>query len=422
LSPFIRGPYITALLSTTLVVCFANVGFSAPAPAFPDLLRSSLTAAPRLEEGRAGISQAEGLRDQAGARPNPSISAEMENFAPTGPSNGLRGADARQNTYSITQPIELWGKRSARIEAGDAGVTAAQARMEQTQADYAYDLANAYLDAEAAEQKLGIAQATLKLAEDDARVATALVKSGKEAQIRQIQAETARATARAAVEAAHSQVEKAFARLTALTASATPFTTVAVSLLSHADRYEPPAIPDPLQTPAYRAALAARDEVQRRIAVERTRALPDVNVSLGVRTFAGTDAKALVGGLSFPIPIFDTNRGNISAAEAELRAANSRLAAARYDADAEARAAVARARAALSRIAAAIEAEKAAEKAYTLTRSGYEGGKLSFIEVLASSRALADARATTIDARLERLTAEAALARLQGAIPFGDHL
>lgn len=415
--PSHRRPLCAALLGTAFA-CLWTPAFAGPAPSFGDLIRQAMQSAPRLEEGRAAISQAEGLRDQAGARPNPSISVDFENFAAI---PGRLPAESRQNTYALSQPIELWGKRGARLEAGEAGVLAAQARMVQTQADYAFDLANAYMQAEATEQRLKLAQQTLNLADDDARIATALVKSGKEAQFRQIQAETARATARASLQAAHSQVETAFARLSALTGATDPYTAITASLLSHADRYEPPAAPDPLQTPAYKAALAARDEIQRRIAVERTRALPDVNVSLGVRTFSGSDAKALVGGLSMPIPIFDTNRGNVSAAEAELRAANSRLATARYDAEAEARAAVARARAALSRISAALEAENAAEQAYRLTRTGYEGGKLTFIEVLNSSRALADARTATIDARLERLAAEAALARLQGAIPFGDH-
>lgn len=129
----------------------------------------------------------------------------------------------------------------------------------------------------------------------------------------------------------------------------------------------------------------------------------------------------MVGGLSFPIPIFDSNRGNISAVQAELGAATARMAQARHDAEADARAAIARARAALARIASARDAERTAEQAYRLTRAGYEGGKLAFIEVLNSSRALAEARAATIDARLERLNAEAALARLQGTVPFGDH-
>lgn len=412
---------LATLLGTAITVLLANSAFASPAPGYLELLRLTQDSAPRLVEGQAGIAQAQGLRTQAGARPNPSLSMGMENFAPIGPSPGQRPPDTRFNTFSITQPIEFWGKRDARIEAGDAGVATAQARMVQTRADYAYDLAAAYIGAEAAEKRETLAAETLRLAEDDGRIAAALVSSGKEAQFRQVQAQTAIAAARSALEAFRSERERAFADLTALSGVGTPYTTIVVSLLSYADRYEPPVAPDPTKSPAFLTALAAQEEASRRIRVERTRPLPDVDVSLGVRTFAGTDAKALVGGISIPIPIFDTNSGNISAAEAQLTAASARLAAARNEADAQARAAVARALAALTRIAAAQEGERAAEQAYRLTRTGYEGGKLSFIEVLNTSRALADARAATIDARIERLAAEAALARLQGIVPFGDH-
>ena len=421
MSPSIRRPLIAALLGTAAMASLANTAAAGPAPGYQELLNLTQNSAPRLLEGQAGIGQAQGFRTQAGARPNPAVSAELENFAPTGPSSGLPRAENRQSTFSITQPIEFWGKRDARIDAGDAGVATAQARMAQIKADYAFDLAIAYIEAEASERRESLARETLRLAEDDGRVAGALVSSGKEAQFRQVQAQTAIAAAKSALEAARSERERAFARLTALSGAEVPYTTIAVSLLSHADRYEPPLMPDATKSPAYLTALAAREEAARRIVVERTKPLPDVDVSLGVRTFAGTDAKALVGGIRIPIPIFDTNRGNISAAESELAGASARLAAARNDASAEARAAVARARAALARITAATEGEKAAEQAYRLTRTGYEGGKISFIEVLNTSRALADAHANTIDARIERLGAEAAIARLSGTVPFGDH-
>jgi len=62
----------------------------------------------------------------------------------------------------------------------------------------------------------------------------------------------------------------------------------------------------------------------------------------------------------------------------------------------------------------------AADEAYRLTRIGYQGGKLSLAELNAARRTLTEARAQTLDARLERLGAEAMLARLQGVAPFGD--
>lgn len=129
---------------------------------------------------------------------------------------------------------------------------------------------------------------------------------------------------------------------------------------------------------------------------------------------------AMVAGISAPFPLFDRNRGNISAAQAELNAAEARLDAARLEAETGGLAAAARADAAGSRLTAARDGERTAEEAYRLTRIGYEGGKLDLVELLNARRALADARAQTVDAAVERLSAQAALARLLGVAPFGD--
>lgn len=66
------------------------------------------------------------------------------------------------------------------------------------------------------------------------------------------------------------------------------------------------------------------------------------------------------------------------------------------------------------------QAERTAEEAYRLTRLGYEAGKTALVEVIAARRALTDARTELLAAQQERLAAEAALARLQGLVPFGD--
>ena len=150
-----------------------------------------------------------------------------------------------------------------------------------------------------------------------------------------------------------------------------------------------------------------------------TRAVPDVTVSAGVRRFSGDDASAVVAGVSVPIPVFDQNRGNISAAQGDLQGAEARLSAARLDAQAELRTALFQVDAAQSRVSAASDSEETAVEAYRLTRIAYEAGKSPLLELINARRSLAEARTQTIEAQLARLRAEAGLARLQGR-PFGD--
>lgn len=396
---------------------------AAPAPTFGAMLAEAQQRAPLIAQSQAGIARAEGLARQAGARPNPVFAVGVENFSGSAPYGQF---DTAETTASLELPLELGGKRSARMAAGRAGVAAARAQFAVAGSDYAFTLAQTYADAEADGVRLMLAIDALTLAEDDLRVATALVRAGKEAELREVQARTAVQTARAARDAARAAQATSLAELTAMTGAPIPFTSVPPSLLPHAEEDEPLPQPDPLASPAYRAALSARDAAALRVEVQRRNATPDLTASFGVRRLngqgqiAGQDVTAAVAGLSIPLPFFDRNSGNIDAARAELTAAEAGLSVARFDAEAGARSGLARAQAAFSRIAAARDAERTAEEAYRLSRIGYEGGKLALIEVLNARRALTEARTSAVDARLERLSAEAALARLAGTTPFGD--
>lgn len=385
-----------------------------PVPPFAELLRQAQATAPRLAEARAEIARAEGLARQARALPNPTVGVEVENFSA---SNGL---DIAETTASVEQIIELGGKRTARISAGRAEVEAARRRAARVQAEYAFDLAAAYAEAEGAERRLQLATEGLELAQEDARIAAALVEAGREADLRRVQARAAVQAARAAVDEAKAARATAFANLTALAGAPAPITSIPTSLLDDAGRAFAPLAPNPLASPSYLAAEAEREAAARRVRVERAQAVPDVTVSVGVRRIQEADATAMLAGVSMPFPLFDRNRGNISAARAELNAAEARLNAARLEAEAAARSVVARVTAAETRLAAAREGERTAEEAYRLTRLGYEGGKLALVELLNARRALTEARTQTIEAATERLSAQAALARLAGVAPFGD--
>ena len=54
------------------------------------------------------------------------------------------------------------------------------------------------------------------------------------------------------------------------------------------------------------------------VALEKSKSVPDITVSAGTKYLAGPDDTAFVVGVSIPLPIFDRNQGNISAARAQL--------------------------------------------------------------------------------------------------------
>ncbi|WP_421930814.1 TolC family protein [Phenylobacterium sp.] len=412
-----RRPLLAVTLGLSAHALCVSFALADPAPPFSALLAQAQSTAPRLAESRAEIAKAQGLARQAGALPNPTLGVEFENFSGSGP---FKGTDLAETTASIGQTLELGGKRSARVSAGRAEIDAARARSVQVSAEFAFDLAQSYALAEASERRMQLASETLTLAQEDARIATALVEAGREADVRRVQAQAGVQAAKANVDAARSARVTAFANLTAMSGSPVPLTSIPTSLLAQAERTAPGPRPDPTASPAYLAAQGAREAAARRVRVEGSRAIPDVEVSVGLRRFQADDATAIVAGFSTSLPLFDRNRGNINAAQADLAATDARLNGARLDAEAAAGASQDREIAAQSRLLAARESEQSADEAYRLTRLGFEGGKLDLIEVLNARRALTEARTQTIDAALERLGAQAALARLAGRAPFGD--
>jgi cobalt-zinc-cadmium efflux system outer membrane protein len=409
-----------AIVSLAATICVAQMqaARAEPAPPFRQLFQQAQMAAPRLAESAANVRVSQGFSLQASARPNPMIGFEAENFGSTGRANSV--ADAQQQTLSVGQLVELGGKREARMLAGEAGVNAAELRNRQVVVDFGYDLAIAYAEAEVAQGRVVLLEDALMAAQEDLRAARALVNAGREADVRAVQAEAAVAAAAADLEGARASAQNAFSLLASLAGVLQPYTGVDSSLLPLAGNLPPPPELPPLVTPAVAAAMAERDAATRRITVEQTRAVPDVTASLGVRRLAGDNATAFVGALSVPLPLFDRNRGNIAAALGLRDAAEARLNQARLEAENAYRSALAQAMAANARLTAGTQAEMAAAEAYRLARVGYDAGRTPLIELLLARRNLTTAQAVELEARLARINAEAAIARLMGQVPFGE--
>ena len=411
-----RRQRVLALAGTLAALWPAGAAWSQTAPPFAQLLNQTRDV-PRVTVLEADVARAGGLAEQARARPNPSINVYAENFAGDLDRNAR---NQQQTTFQIDQPIELGGKRSARIAAGEAGIVAAQARNRDGRLVYATELARAYAGAEIADRRIAIAEDEVEEATDDLKVARALVGAGKEARLRQVQAETELNTLQADLENARALKTAALARLSALAGITTPFTGLSESLLDRLDAKPAFGPIDPMQATMVRVAEAERDAAARAVTVQQRLAIPNVTAQLGVRQLRVASGPAVVAGISVPLPLFDRNRGNISAARAELQGAEARAAAARLEAEAGTRAGLALVEAADARAAAAQRTLATAQEGYRLARVAYEAGKSPLIELLAARHNLGGARGVILDAAAARLDARANLARLQGLTITGE--
>ena len=406
-----RPRYAVGCALVAIAASLASPVWADPAPTYAQLL-AQLGQAPATLEAGANYDAAEARVRQARVRPNPVLGFDVENAYGSGPYSGLNNADM---TLAISQDLELWGRRPTRVAAARAEAGAVGLQRDLAVIDAAGRLALVYAEAEAAQRRAALAEETLTLTVADARAALVLVEEGREPLLRGIQGEAEAAAARATRDEAVAERDAAYARLTAVAMIPAPVTAIDASLLDETPATGGSAIED---APTVRVAEAQRTAAERRVDVQRVQARPDINASVGIRRFEAEDATALTFGISMPLPLFDRNRGNIDAAQAEFRAADARLMSARQEAQADRAAAVARLAASVSRVSAADAGVTAAEEAYRLSRIGFEAGRISQVELRITRTALVNARAAAVDARLARVRAEIGLARLDGRAPF----
>ncbi|KRA81230.1 TolC family protein [Altererythrobacter sp. Root672] len=361
---------------------------------------------PRAIGPRAEVEAAQALVTQAGLGPNPEASLEVENVAGSGL---YSGTSAAEYTFSAGLPLELGGKRGARLAVARADVDVARLREQVALADLAMTVRQRYVGAVAAQSRVTLALDVVERNRELARIATELVDAGREPPLRSLRAQSELAEAEAELKAAQA------------TALASRF---ALGMLWSQDPAPPPADGFPRIEPPYellaeyqglepRLAAAERIAAQSVIGRERTLGIPDPTVSAGVRRFEESNDNALVLGLSIPLPFRDRNQGNVAAAQAQARAAAAR----ETVAVSEYRQAVAEARAdylAAEAKADTLEAGSLpqAEEAVRLADIGYRNGKFEMLELLSAAEARDGIRRALIDAREAQGKAAALLIRL----------
>lgn len=383
------------------------------APTYESLI-ARLDEMPSTIEGEALFDAANARVLQAQALPNPSVAVDAENAYGTGPYSGYGNAET---AVSLSQPLELWGKRSARVAAAQSEAKSAGLRGEQQRWLTAARLAKTYSSAEATSRRYNLAFEALLLIEQDAKAVDALVEKGREAKLRSIQARSELEAARASLDEAGALRDAAMARLSALAMLDKPVNAVGNSLLDR--RASLPQL-EPGQPLSVQIAQTELETAEKNITVAKRKAFPDVSVTAGRRRFQSSGDTAMRFGINVSIPLFDRNRGGVSAAYAEQRAAEARLVAQQQEAQADRLSAQAALQASNSRTRAADSGVDAAEEAYRLARVGFDAGRISQLELRSSRAALISARNTTVDTRVSRVLAEIDLALLEGRAPFGE--
>lgn len=411
--------FVAALLAAASCAGIAQAQTSPPPAGAQDVLTldealaEAGASSPSNEAAAAGVRASESARTVAGLRPNPSVSAQSENVVGSGP---YRGFDQAETTVTFSMPVELGGKRGARVGVADARIGRAQLDAAITLADVRLKVTQAYIEAVAAERRLGIARDQLKIADEALRVAKDRVMVGESSPIDEQRTSVNQINARTGLERAERAYQVARSNLALLTGQAVE-TPLDQAWFERTGTYGPATDPRAEGTLAYAAARADLRIADANVRLARSQRVPDLTVSAGARRLSATGDTAAVVGVSVPLPFFNNGRASISQARAERDQADARQRAARLDASQD----IANARRDRDNAEASVRASgpalAAATEAARIARLGYGRGKFDQLVLLEAERTLAETRNAAVDALAQYHDAEARLARLIAPAP-----
>lgn len=363
-----------------------------------DALARALKKSPDLQSYDWEVRAAEARSLQAGLKPNPELNYSVENLPGSGP---YQDGDLMENTFVLSQLVELGGKRNARVAEAAAGVAVVASDYQVNRIEVLKTTAQAFVEVLAAQEVVELARENAALAESIPAMTQKRVDAGKASAVEAIRSKLAVATAKIELEEATRNLLTAKIQLAAQWGAETPDFSRASGNLNGT-----PPIAD---LPELIARVRSNPEIERWAAVRSKReaalrkqhalAKSDVTVFAGPRAVGTADDITFNLGFSIPLPFKNKNQGGIAEAEAEVAKTES-----------EAKAAEVKIIAQLSTVYQTLQGAKqeanllrnellpAAADAEKQLAKGYEEGRFPQLEIL-------DARRTLIEARKQYLRA-----------------
>lgn len=371
-----------------------------------EALNLALARSPSLSAARYLAASSEGVVSQAGVIPNPVLSFEIEDTSrrPT-----------RTTTSRLSIPIELGGKRSARIKAAELTRDVTRSDLQGVRADVRSRTISAFFDVLIAQEQVTLTTSAVDIAGGALYVAAQRVAAGKVAPLEENRAQVEVANAQLEQSEAQSELKAARERLSALWGNPSPVFTQAKGNVDALPTR--PALDDLAvalgDSPLVESARLGVERSRAQIQVERSKRYPDIELSVGVARNNELGRNQTIVGVAIPLPLFNRNQGNLY--EASMLAYKNRD---------DYRELKTRLMVELQQAASAFDISKAAaekleslvlptaNRAYETARKGFEAGKFGFTEVIDAQRTLFQARTRYLTALSDNYQALARIERI----------
>ncbi len=375
------------------------------------IIEKALLQSPRLKAFRSSIAAAKGERAQASAWSNPEIGIDAENVAGTGP---YKGVSSVESTVGVTQLFEIGGKISARERIADKGLEIASLNEHAAALDVIRDVTIAYAEVIAAEENARLASEQKDLAEDVLKSVSVRVNAAAAPLIQKSRAEVERSTAKIELDKANRARDIARKKLATIMGDKSFEAELNSAAFYEVDKTVMPERENSLKdSPDILKLNSELEQSKARLDLEIANAIPDPRISVGMRDYRDSSDQAFVVGFSIPIPVFNSNSGNIQKARSEILRTEFDNRQAELNVSSELTQAYEQMQGSYT-TSQTLKNEMlpSATKAFGLSREGYNLGRFAYLEVLDAQRSLFDVNKQQIEALLQFHTAKAQAERL----------
>lgn len=313
------------------------------------------------------------------------------------------------HTVGVSEIIDVWAKRSARIHAADKGIEHRRLLVEDAVREIAYSVRASFADLVREQLENELAHTMKARYDDTIRISGARFRAGEisEADFRKIELEGMKY--QNAVIDADTELDLSRQRLARLCGLGSAGELPGPAYMPNEPRTAPSiaevttrALAD---RPDLRAASQGRELADATLALAKREAYPDVSLGVALThsgfQVSGDNPNALALTLSLPLPVFDRNQANI---------ARSRNDAKRFDNDVarlelQIRSEVAQSVRHLERASSLLDIYEQggmlerAERALQVAENSYKAGSVSLIELLESQRTFIETKAQYLRAQ-----------------------
>ncbi|MGH1451457.1 MAG: TolC family protein [Pseudomonadaceae bacterium] len=350
--------------------------------ALSEALARVLQSSPELAVFPYEIRAAEARILQAGVRPNPIVSAEVENVLGSGDASGI---GAMETTLALSQVIEMGDKRNLRQDVGGWQRQVVERDYELARLDVLADAASRYLEVAQAQLLLDFAKQEVEWTVSAQTAAKRRFDVGSASRAELGRARTDAMQAALAVSNLEVRLANAKRRLASLWGQAeVDYTVVSAELFSLTEIPDFARIGEQLdKAPQLQRFItqARLQQAQLKMAIANGR--QDIELGAGFTHMRDANDVGMVLQFSMPLGINDQNKGNIQAAREELAKLDLEQEATRIRIFAELQNAFAQMEQSRSQVAILRgEILPEARETLELIQKGYALGRFSYLELV----------------------------------------